>query len=640
MAIQPASPANFTYKKYSSSAGAPIQLYFPNILNAVTDTKFISATGGASWIKLSDIRFENYNGYATLSINTRVADNLSPGTHSVSFEFILTTTEIDAPGATFNSSLGVYRVNLTVTDTIRLAIRPSTFSFSYKDGDPTPLDQELLIKSENNWSIVPSESWVTLSQSNGNGSGSVLVGVDVSGLDFGLYESLVTINDGFFTKSFTVYLTVDIPQTTDDYIFLNPQNLEFLNQEGVANASVRTLVIDAGNDWSISADQPWIQFSQSNGALGITEVEVSVESVGLQVGVYSTQVTATSGGVVKKAYVVLRVIELSIEGIENGGVYFADDRIYLSVGSIGENSFLQLNLEASTDSMIKNYDKTQPYFRGVARALIGTSANLLVEKLDPFADLVSGVKKSIGHLVLKISAFEQSIFTGITTSVANYTNVRFLKGSTPSINNRLCYLPSKITTSGSAVIVLHVRADIDPGDIIISGDIDHVIAGPAPNNALVYSALVNLSEFDLVTGDILTIVYGDQTVVIEVDNDIVESNLLAFENEWGMFEFFETKGFRSKIPSTRQKTYEVSIEGKRHTKVLDAPKGRTYRFNTGNMGTEDEVEWMASMLFSKRIFMYENGQPIEVLITNRNILERQTRRRVMNFDLEFKKAVE
>lgn len=640
MPILPPSPGNFTYKKLSSVRPAPITLHFPNILNAVTETKYIYATGGASWLRLSNIRFVGYDGYATLSINTGVADTLEARTHSLNLQFTLRTTEADVPGAIINTNLGTYRVNLTVTDTVRLSIDPTTFSFKYKDGDPSPLDQELRIISENNWTIVPSESWVTISHPNGNANASIMVGVNVAGLDFGFYEAIVTVNDGYSTAQFKVYLTVDIPQTVDDYIFLNPQNLEFLSQQGVANGSMRNLIVDAGNDWDIEADKPWLQFSQVSGNAGITEIQVSVDSDQLSIGIYSAQITAVSGGVVKKAYVVLRVIALSVVGLEDDGVYFADDRIHLSIGSIGENSFLQLNIEASTETQIKNYITEQPYFRGIARALIGRESNLLIEKIAPPSDLVSGVKEASKAMVLKIDAYEQNRFSGVTSSVANYSNIRFLKGASPRVPNRLCYLPDKVTKSGKGVVILHVRADDDPGDIVLSGAVEQIISGPSPNNELVYSALVNLSEFDLKTGDSLDIAYGDQTVQVDIDNDIVESNLVAFENEWGLFEFFETKGFKSSIPTTKQKTFEISEEGKTRTVVFKAPRGRTYKLDTGNMMTDSEVAWMSMMLFSKRIYVYENNTPVEVTIMNRNILEVQTRRRVMNFVLEFKKAIE
>jgi|GEM_PF-2444934 len=640
MAIQPPSPANFSYKKYSGQRVPRQQLYFPNILNAVTDTKSIRVSNAPSWLSVSNIRFDGFDGYANISVNTSVADNLTAKTHSSTIRFTLYTTEIDAPGVTQTIPLGSYTVNLTVTDTIRLSVNPTTFSFTYDDGDPAPLDKQLNIVSENNWNIVPSESWVTLSQSNGSNSASIMVGVDVSGLDFGFYEALVTINDGFFTTSFTVFLTVNVPTETSDYIFLNPQNLEFISQIGQSNPASKKLIVDAGNNWTLNSNQSWIQLSSNSGAVGISEVLVSVDSTGLTGGIYSAQLTATSGGVVKKAYVVLRVVSVSISGLINDGVYFADDRIYLQVGSIGDNSFLRLEIESSSENEIKNYPKEQPYFKGIAKALIGTESRLLINKPNPLNNFISGAISSPKPLVMNISAFEQDRFTAETSNVANYSNIRFLKGPTPNAINRLCSIPEQVTMSNKGVVSIHLRADLDPGDIVLSGAVEQNILGGSPNNELIYSCIVNLSDFELQTGDELNITYGDQSVQVLIDNDIVESNIVGFENRWGLIEYFEAKGFKTVIANTRRSTYEVSEEGKTHTKLLDAPRGKAYRLNTGNIMTEEEVAWMLEMMYSERLYLYHKNEPIKILMTNTREVEEETRRRVMSFNLDLKNAVE
>lgn len=640
MAIQPPSPANFSYKKYSGFRVPTQQLYFPNILNAVTDFKQINFINVPRWLRIFNLRFEGFDAYLDISINPTVADNLSPRTHTETIQFLLYTTEIDAPGVGITTPLGNYTVNLTVSDTVRLSISPTTFSFSYDDGDPAPLDKELTIRSENDWTIVPSESWVTLSQDTGNGNGEVMVGVDIAGLDFGFYEAIVTINDGFLTASFTIYLTVNVPAETTDYIFLNPQNLEFLSQVGISNATQKKLIVDAGNNWTLSANKPWIQLSSLSGASGITEVLVSVDSDELAAGIYSAQLTATSAGIVKKAFIVLRVVTVSVTGLLDNGVYFADDRVYLMVGSIGDNSFLRLEIEASSEGKIKNYPKEQPYFKGIARALIGSESRLLIDKTNPLDNFVTGPIPSPKPLVLNIAAFEQNRFDGETSNVANYSNVRFLRGSTPPVANRLCNIPSQITLSSKGVVAIHVRADLDPGNIVLTGAIEQNFIGASPNNELIYSCFVNLSDFTLETGDVLDISYGGQTVQVVIDDDIVESNIIGFENKWGLIEYFETKGFMSKIASTRRSTYEVAKEGKNHTKVLEAPKSTSFRVNTGNIMTQQEVAWMMEMMYSERIYIYQNGEPIEVLMQNTREVEDETRRRVMNFNLDFKTAIE
>lgn len=631
MAYNPASPVNLVYKKYT-----PIPAPFLVTVDVPANTAVLSGIGMPSWLFITNVAINGATATFYLKVSANSADTLPPGNLSASFEIHAINYNVN-PAVVEN--LGSYTANIEIQDTILLGVSPTVMTFTHNDGEAVPSTKPLQIISENNWNITSNQSWITLSTGNGNQNATVQIGVDPSALSFGVYEATVTVDDGIFTKDITVYLTVTAPDTAQDYLYLNPQNFEFLSEVGVANAAQKIVNIDAGDTWASVISHPWLVMSAENGASGVTDITLSVDSAALSVGVHQAEITITSGNITKKTYVALRVVALQISGLADNTLYFVGDRPKLSVGSIQDNSFLVLAIEASTAEETNNHPLSQPYFKGVATALIGQETNHMIKSFVPSANLVSRIKNDIRPVVINISAFDENRFSGATASVATYQNLKFLKGNSPKVAGRASYIPSKIYVSNKGIIQLSVISENAPPQADITGDITATINGGLANGLYLYTLVLNLSEYALVNGNEINVAFGGQSLDIQIHNDYMALNTISFENEWGEYEYFETKGIFTEISTVKQKYQSNSKEGLSHTRILQADEDAEFSLSTGYIQTQEEVRWLSKILNAKRLFLYLEGQPVEVILTVKKMLVYQTRNHTNSYQLTFKKAI-
>lgn len=634
MAITPTPPVNFTYKKYTT-VPVPVQV----TADILSTTNYFEATNLPNWLEAVNLTYDYPNLKASrfLRIKKSVADTLPPGNYSAEIGFERGNFATFPPEIFQITSS--YTVTMQLQDTIILDVSPSVMTFDYNEGDAAPATKPLQIVSENNWNITTDQSWITLSANSGSLNSTVQIGVDPTSLSFGVYEAKVTVNDGVFSRDITILLTVTTAQTGDNFVFLNPQNVEFLSQQGVANPILKSLNIDSGNDWDAVTSEPWLILSTYNGLGGITDIDLSVDSTALSVGVYQADITVSSNGVIKKAYVILRVVNYSVEGLMDNSQYFADDRVVFSAGSVTENSYLSLILEASTSLETNNYTIKQPYFRGVAKAYIGLETPFLLASFLPTEDFTSRIKNDLQPVNYNLDAFEEGRFTGITLSVANYTNLRFLKGRSPSVPNRLSYIPQKITVSSQAIIQLTILSENAPLSAQLSGAITATINGGLNNGLYIYSLLLNLAQYSLTQGDVFNLVFGDQNLTVQIDDDYIELNTLAFENEWGTYEFFETRGNLIEEAVVKQTLFSRALDGKNQSRILEADEDTEFTLNTGFIQTLNEVNWLKRILYAKRCFFYVDNKPVEIILVTKRLRIYESRNHVHAYQIRFKRAI-
>ncbi len=631
MSFSPASPLNLVYKKYTAIP-APQLITVP----VPAGTSFISSQGAASWLKVVNPSIQNgTQGRFYLEVSANGADVTSPGIHTsiISFQAV----SYGSSGNTV-TPLGNYIVVIDIIDTKVLQLSPTVMSFQYTVGDALPANKALQIVSENNWNIGTPESWLVLSTENGSNNATVQIGVDPANLSSGTYQATITVNDGVFIRTISVSLLVTEPQTEEEYLYLNPSNLEFLAEQGQQNLNQKILIVDAGSNWDATASDDWLVLNQLNGTPGITEVEITVASALLDKGIYQGNVTVNANGIIKKAYITLRVVQFSISGLQNNLLYFAGDRNELIVENINDNSFLLLQTEISTESETYNHTLSQPYFKGVAKALIGLETEYLLPSIKP-PELVAGIYSRFKPLVMNIQAFEEQMVNGLTANFGSYSNLLFLKGKTPDTSGRLSYVPEQVYVSSKAKLQLTIVSDVAPNIASLTDPVNVTINGGLANGRYVYSVLVDLSQYDLVHGDNFRLGLGGQFVYITINNDYTELHTLAFENEWGEYELFETKGFFKETRTVAPKTTAKSKNGLDHIRIIEAPQDAEFELNTGYIQTKQEVEWFARILESKRVFIYLDGEPMEIVLTTRKLKVYETRNHLDSFSIKFKRAV-
>lgn len=100
--------------------------------------------------------------------------------------------------------INTLNITLEIIDTIALNLSKTTYNFAFVQGSAAPAVQPLTISTENAWSIIGTQPWLTFSANTGNSAQTIDLGVDVSGLAIGLYEATFQVDDGASVKQGTV----------------------------------------------------------------------------------------------------------------------------------------------------------------------------------------------------------------------------------------------------------------------------------------------------------------------------------------------------------------------------------------------------------------------------------------------------
>lgn len=636
--IQPTSHI-FIYKKYAT---LPVPAFFTLEEDSTWDVSVytnVYANNLPPWLEIFNVFYNNVTLKYEFSIRVKnsYALSMTAGFYSVQLAMWISRPFLFGTG---DFSLDVtIPITLEVKDTTFLSISPTTKLFNYIIGDAFPQNETLQVSSESNWSVAASQSWVTLTQSSGSGVGQLYFGVDPTGLAVGQYEAIITVQDNLFTKTVVVVLVVSEGDTLTSYLNLEPRNLQYVSEFGLANTTVKTLNLENSHAWVAVASQTWIVLSASSGAAGNSAVTVTVNSEALAVNNYTGEIVFTSNGIIKKVFVVLSVVEFLASGIESEGLYFCDDRNKLNVTNIENNTYLTLDADASFASGNLPYSFEAPYFKGLASIVIGTETNNLLKSVIPTNNFTSRVKNNIVPININLTAFNKNKITETTAQIAQYANLKFLTGKTPVIPNKLCYVPQTIYVTKNAVLSLSLLANTSPSQIVITGAVAATIGVSAANNLYVYNALINLSEFALTTGNAITITYGSLAVNVVIKKNEPEVNILAFENEWREYEFFETTGFLTTTKNAEKTDTEIQIEGEIHTKTVSIKIGKDYVINTGYILTQEEVDWLSELLNAKRVFLYEGTNPVEISMETKSLQVYKTREYGRSYLLKFKKAI-
>ena len=630
-------PASYSeiFKQDSPLNPSSLLVSYQNFTGSLINN--ISVLNAPSWLVVSNILGpSNISGGSitfNIAINAVVANTMAAGVYNASLKVsyrnrIIKTTSPES-----------FNITLTVESGNILRLAPAVLSFEYNLGEALPLNKLLQIQTDYNWNLDPTQTWITPETRSGLGNASVVIGVDPAGLTTGRYEGRIRVKDEFFQRWAAVELIVKGVDTTTDFLYPTPENLEFVTEFEKPSPKTKILSIESSGSWSAATPETWLQLSTETGTAGTTEVEVSLNNEALAVGSYTAPVTITMGDIVKTIFAQITVVSFLSEGLISETLYFAKDRNKLRVTTITDNTYLQLQTSVATGSNNVTYQQEAPYFKGVASIVVGEETEVLLKSVTPPTSLVSRIINAIKPINYGVVSQNINKITNRIDVLDSYQNLRFLKGKTPTIATKLCYVPNQITVTKDAVISLSVLATSSPGDIIITGDVTATISTSLPENLYTYTALINLSELNLTTGQNINIVFGDISTNVTIKASEPEENSIAFENEWGVYEFFNTSGFLSTTQAAKTQTTELALEGQKHTKVVSIDLGFEYVLNTGWIYSQYETEWLSKILNSKRIFIYEGTTPIEIVLTTKKLQVYKTRDYLKQFNLKFKRAI-
>jgi hypothetical protein len=142
------------------------------------------------------------------------------------------------------------------------------------------------------WNIASDQLWMTVIPSSGVGSQTVSVVVDRTGLGDGIHNGTLTLTSGADFRTVPVEMIV----ASGPLISVTPTSLDFTltvtsHSFGIGNIGIGTL------NWSLTADEPWIEITTPLSGSGDAGVFVRVDPVSVPPGgPHTGHITVDSNG--------------------------------------------------------------------------------------------------------------------------------------------------------------------------------------------------------------------------------------------------------------------------------------------------------------------------------------------------------
>lgn len=183
-----------------------------------------------------------------------------------------------------------------------------------------------------NWSVSDNASWISVSPSSGQNSGTVTVTVNSSGLSNGTYSGTVTVSDSNASNSpqtVLVTLTVGGGGTGTGTIKLGRTALYFGAVGNAITGPQTFLVSNIGSgtmNWTVSDNASWLSVSPSSGT-NTGSVTVTANKSGLAAGTYTANITISSTNATNSP----RTLPVTLKVASSGSVPFGEFALQLMV---------------------------------------------------------------------------------------------------------------------------------------------------------------------------------------------------------------------------------------------------------------------------------------------------------------------
>jgi hypothetical protein len=633
MAVISVNPLNLVYKQYDQQP-ASVLITFSNLQNNV-----LSFGSVPDWLSVFDITaIDSKTAKAYFRINSFIEANPFPeGSYSFVLDVFSEREFDEVHGGFWNE--GTLNVNLEYTETNILSVSPENIFFNYTQGGALPENKVVYVDSENTWSVVTSAAWISASISSGANNANFNVIVDPFGLSTGTQNGTIAIDDGTVTKIINITFVITDENTADNYLYASPNEMEFIKNIGSFYNSTKNISLNSSENWNAVSSEAWLLISKLSGSSGSDQIIVSLDTDALEAGVYAAEIEIIAGTIIRKTYVALHLGVSIIVLPDSNSLYFADDNVELKLSSENENSYLEVDFKSATKDFALLYKKKAAYIHGTATLNVGKESINII-KSTPLIDIYTNrITSFLKAAVFSFTGYEKNYFTSVVLDSFERNTLFFLNGKTPEISNKLTYIPKEITVSRVAVIALSIYKTTAPGSVLISGAITKEITINEAIDTNIYTAIINLSNYNLNYLDVLVLNFDSVNVTVRIREEEAESVLLVYENEWQLPEILELTGGLIIEYNADFSTQKIQKTNEIHEKIYAADPSQSFSLETGFVESAAEVSWLKKILYSKQMYLFIEGKKIEVIPTFKSLETYKTRENQKNFRLTFKKSL-
>lgn len=623
---------NFNYKKFGQLP-TPVLLYHNYTFTSVPTAPLPSEP--------SLTFYDPTTNNVKIGLNAGPADNLPVGLNTFVVDVILYDTDKDE-----NINLGTITVNITVEDTIVLDVSPNNISFNYEIGAATPNPKTISVVSENPWTVSKTQSWLSLSSTNGSNSGTFEVSVITTGLGPNSYSDVITITDGKDTRTINVNFVVTEANSGNDFAYITPQLLKFGFTKGGTTPPAKTIELNVSDNWTATKNQTWLNLPTTSGASGVQIIDVAILNNAalntLEAGTHFATVTITVGNIIRSVEIQLEVYDFTTQAPSNEDLLFTDDENLLALESGRLDTFMSLRLTTSYKAIFYNYMLRLPVFRGGAKRNLGLVPKKIIGDQDLKGLGEINVFQPYEPLLLNITYSEKENFTESVIAESSLNNLKFIKGSKPTSNfiseiARTVFLTKKATLCFSVL-----SNNATTGTIEITGDISKTInvADSIEATKDFYTVVLPVSEIgDLEEGSEVNVTFLGETVKVIYVNEAVDHTMVYWLNEWGTFDSLELTGEVFIRPGVKRSSADFRVgENKLRTKILRVLKPTDYVVNSGIIHTNETLEMIYKMLNAKVVYLQTQNALVPVIPETTRVPTYRTLRILKTFDISFKHA--
>lgn len=656
MSVSP-STVNFNYTQQSgiipSQTGS---VYLQSLVVAsVSFTK-------PSWLTVILTNINAQSSGSTVDFITKVnssgANVLPEGSHTAQVTLNIT---YDTPFGSQGTTQRSYTVNIDVTAPLVLKIDPQVINKNAEFGAGNPSAVPLSITTENNWSIVTDANWLSVSNSNGNGSDTVNVLFNIDGLSVGSYTGNILVDDGINTKTAVVNLIIS-SSSSQQFVIVDPDIIEVSENQGQTSQSTGQFILENTLDVDVSTLDSWIDVTATQYTPGIHAISFSIQNTAsFNLGSYIGSIQFSSAIGITNVTILLKILNEGASGITSNATYFAKDYNTLNLRNAQSNAEVVLKHRVETTDGVKIYKRKLPYFKNKIRAEIGLETiNLLkpapITDIDtnrlyrPFIPLkykIEVFNKLIGESNLQLNnTLDDMVFINGRTPEDVFTNFDLsdvITSSTTVNAKRLSHLPKRVYVHNNSYLSFSFyrssplnAINITIGSVTDTINLSSAIPSATINN--LYTVFINLNNYDLKDGDLVNIDGGIIECTAFIKKPQAESVQLIWQNQWDMPEVFNCTGTFTIDDTSDSETAEYVKDNKEITEEFAFKPAKDFEVNTGDIYTQEEVDQLKTILSGRNIRI-KHGDNIYKVVKRFTKLESfETRKFMGAFSLKFESA--
>jgi hypothetical protein len=614
-----------------------------------------------------------------LLVNLNNLDELEPGNYSFKIKL-----ELKSITQTFNTGrpsgwgqpkenfyvdtppIKYINLNIIIVEDDHVKVNPKQLEFIKRINEPaiSVTKKPVTIDSDVAWQLTPN-THVSSDVLNGVNNGILSIGLspladDLTEGEYLFVNRVAKIDNPAIFDEFSVKLLV----SASNGLSTIPTSLFFHTIKGIkVPQPIPVKVYTTGGGWQITSKPNWLDVSKDNGVSAETIFVSVIDSNDQQETTLTGSIVFTSGAETFNLSVSWRYDYFVVNPFVAGTIYFTDDidsqtkEGYIYFKTTQDNTYAKINITLDVfdytgkkSTINKSY---HTYFnKGEGSFHLGTIVRQLMAEIDsPMntgIDFNTTILKS-QYLPADVSLNIQEVKfnTGEVIKQGVVPTFKMIKGAKPSffgketgvLSSSFDFV-SKITPS-SMLSLGFVGQHPMKVSILVDGFLKDEILMPVDSKNNIYNYH---------RPDIKDLATPGQTIAVEVETpekkyikeyfvfpESIESTIILFENEFGVYESFEATGGRKIEQNYSFKTNTLQVDGyifDRNESILNKP---IVTLNSGYVLFEEHII-IDKIIKSKNVFLLldrEKEKWIDVRCTTTKIVSEDTQDKLRDYELTF-----